>query len=64
MSGREAPVYINEGAREVLLGVDWEEFDEEDRSYMYERLLDEPRTGEIRSEVKDTVSKMKALIYS
>ena len=65
ISGREAPERITPPAKEVLLGVEWEEFDEDaDRSYMYERLKDDRREGEIREEVKDLLTKVKALIYS
>ncbi len=65
MSGRSAPAMIKEEGRKVLEAVDWEDFEEdEDRSYMFERLMDEPREGEIREEIKNTLLKAKALIYS
>jgi hypothetical protein len=31
---------------------------------MFERLLDEPREGEVRQEVKDILERAKALVYS
>ena len=65
MSGREAPEEIGPGGRRVLEAVEWEEFDEDaDRSYMFERLKDPPRVGEVRAEVKDLIGKVKALVYS
>ena len=65
MSGREVPGEITPEGRKVLEAVEWEEFDEDvDRSYMYERLLDEPREGEIRQEVKELVLRVKATVYS
>ncbi len=65
MSGREVPEEITPEGRRVLEAVEWEEFDEDvDRSYMYERLLDEPREGDIRQEVKELVLRVKATVYS
>jgi acetoin utilization protein AcuC len=64
LSQREIPKFLTPKAKEVLLKVDFEEFEEEDRSYMFERLLDEPREGEVRQEVKDILEKAKALVYS
>jgi hypothetical protein len=48
----------------VLLKVDSEEFEEEDRSYMLERFLDELREEEVRQKVKDILEKARALVYS
>ncbi|EDP74931.1 acetoin utilization protein AcuC [Hydrogenivirga sp. 128-5-R1-1] len=65
ISGRDIPENITPQGREVLEAVDWEEFDDEiDRSYMYEKLIDEPRTGEIREEMRRIALKMKELVYS
>lgn len=65
MSGREIPPLVNEDGRKVLQEVDWEESEEEtDRTYMYEKLIDPWRYGEVREEVKEIVSKVKATIYS
>ncbi len=62
MSERDIPKNLNQKARELLLSVDFEEFDDEvDRSYMYELLLDMPREGGIREEVKGIVE--QALSY-
>ncbi len=65
LSGRKAPDRICPSGRRVLEAVDWEEFDDEvDRTYMYEKLRDEWRGGEIRSQIKDTVSAVKEAIFS
>jgi acetoin utilization protein AcuC len=64
LSKREIPKFLTPKAKEVLLKVDFEEFEEEDRSYMFERLLDEPREEEVRQEVKDILEKAKVLVYS
>ncbi len=64
LSRKEIPSLLTPKAREVLIKVDFEEFDEEDRSYLFERLLDNPRKGEVRREIKDIVEKAKALVYS
>jgi hypothetical protein len=48
----------------VLLKVDSEEFEEEDRSYMLERFLDELREEKVRQKVKDILEKARALVYS
>ncbi len=65
ISGREAPQKINPSGRKVLKDVEWEEFDDDvDRSYMFELLKDPPRGGEVREEIKDLISKVKALVYS
>jgi len=62
MSGRDIPKSLNQKARELLLSVDFEEFDDEvDRSYMYELLLDMPREGSVREEVKRVVK--EAITY-
>ncbi len=65
MSGRDIPEEINPEARKVLETVEWEEFDDDvDRSYMYEKLLDEWRGEEIRTEIKELALRMKDTIYS
>ena len=65
ISGRDIPENITPQGREVLEAVDWEEFDDEiDRSYMYEKLIDDPREGEIRQEIRDLTLKAKEMIYS
>lgn len=65
ISGREAPEKINPSGRKVLKDVEWEEFDDDvDRSYMFELLKDPPRGGEVREEIKDLISRVKALVYS
>ncbi len=62
ISGREIPKLINGEARKVLESVDYEEFDDEvDRSYMYNFLTDEPNKGEVRSEVREVLSRVKGL---
>ncbi|MEJ7553827.1 MAG: acetoin utilization protein AcuC, partial [Aquificaceae bacterium] len=62
MSKRDIPKSLNQKARELLLSVDFEEFDDEvERSYMYELLLDMPREGGVREEVKGIVE--QALSY-
>lgn len=63
MSGREVPEKINERGKEILKSVEWEEFDEEERDYLYENLLDSWRGGEIREEIKDLTAKVKELVY-
>ncbi len=65
ISRRKAPELINREGRRVLESVDWEEFDDEvDRSYMYERLLDDPREGDIRQEVREILAQVKEAVYS
>ncbi len=65
ISERKAPELINREGRRVLKSVDWEEFDDEvDRSYMYERLLDDPREGDIRQEVREILAQVKEAVYS
>ncbi len=65
LSEREAPEKLTEEAKELLLSIDFEEFDDEvDRSYMFENLRDPYRGGEIRKEVKDTLERAKALILN
>jgi len=65
MSGRKPPLIISEEGRRVLKAVDWEEFDDEkDTGYMYERLVDEERQGDIRTEIREIASRVKAEIYS
>ncbi|MCS7262339.1 MAG: acetoin utilization protein AcuC [Aquificaceae bacterium] len=62
LSGREVPKSLNPEAKKLLLSVDFEEFDEEvDRGYLYERLLDPLREGDLRPEVKKVVQ--EALSY-
>jgi len=60
MSNRNIPKGLTPLAREVLSSVDFEELDEEDRSYMLDGLLDRPREGEIRSEIREIVERTKA----
>ncbi|WP_448588350.1 acetoin utilization protein AcuC [Thermocrinis sp.] len=64
LSNRQIPEQINSEGRKVLSEVNFEEFEEEDRSYMFERLLDRPREGEVRTEVKKLCERAKALLYS
>ncbi len=64
LSGRDVPDLLNHHARQVLLSVDFEEFEEEvDRSYMYQSLMDKPREGEVRSEVKKAVAEAMAYYH-
>ncbi len=60
MSNRDIPKGLTPLAREVFSSVDFEELEEEDRSYMLEGLLDRPREGEIRSEIREIVEKTRA----
>ncbi|MCX7989485.1 MAG: acetoin utilization protein AcuC [Aquificaceae bacterium] len=56
LSQKPIPEFLTPKAREVLLSVDFEEFEEDvDRGYMYEKLLDPPAVGEVRREVKRLV---------
>lgn len=56
LSNREIPKVLNKEAKELLLSVNFEEFDEDvDRTYMYEKLLDKPNEGEVREEIKKTL---------
>ena len=65
MSGRSIPEEIDPRGREVLESVEWEEFEDDvDRSYMFEFLKDPPRDGGVRSEIRELVRKIKALVYS
>ena len=65
LSGREIPKILQKEAKEVLSSVDFEEFEEEtDRSYMYETLLDKPREGEVRKEIKDLWEKLRVTFTS
>ena len=65
MSGRSIPEEIDPRGREVLENVEWEEFEDDvDRSYMFELLKDPPRDGGVRSEIRELVRKIKALVYS
>ncbi len=65
LSGREAPEKLTKEAKELLLSIDFEEFDDEvDRSYMFENLRDPYRGGEIRKEVKDTLERARSLILN
>ncbi|MFN4319119.1 MAG: acetoin utilization protein AcuC [Aquificaceae bacterium] len=59
MSNREIPKTLTPLAVELLSSVDFEELEEEDRSYMLESLLDKPREGEIRGEIRDIVERTK-----
>ncbi len=62
LSGRETPVEINEEGRKVLEAVEYEELDEEeDRSYLYRKLLDESRGGHIRKEVKEILRNLRKI---
>ncbi len=59
MCGRDMLKELPQEARRVLEGVDFEEFDEDaDRSYMYTTLLDSPREGEVRDEIKRVVERV------
>ncbi|WP_340691150.1 acetoin utilization protein AcuC [Hydrogenobacter thermophilus] len=62
ISGREIPSKINSEARQVLLSVNFEEFDEDiDRTYMYDYLLDRSDGEPPRGEVKRLIERLKAL---
>ncbi len=62
LSERDIPDMLNQEAKKLLISVDFEEFEDEvDRSYMYQRLMDVPREGEVRKEVKKIVS--EAIAY-
>ncbi|QWK20219.1 MAG: acetoin utilization protein AcuC [Hydrogenobacter thermophilus] len=62
ISGREIPSKINSEARQVLLSVNFEEFDEDiNRTYMYEHLLDRSDGEPPRGEVKRLIERLKAL---
>lgn len=65
LSNRKAPEKLTKSARELLLSIDFEEFDDEiDRSYMLERLKDPFRGGEIRKEIRELLKKARALILN
>ncbi|MFN7064700.1 MAG: acetoin utilization protein AcuC [Aquificaceae bacterium] len=55
ISNRGIPKGLTISAKRLLLSVDFEELEEVDRSYMLESLLDKPREGKIRREVRDIV---------
>ena len=63
MSGREVPEEISESGKMVLKSVEWEEFDEEERDYLYEGLLDPWRGGEVREEIRDLTARVKELVF-
>ncbi len=63
ISGREPPESIGREGMEVLKSVDWEDPYEE-RSYMYERLLDDWRVGVVRKEIRDLRERVKETAYS
>lgn len=61
ITGREIPLEINAKSKELLLSVNFEEFDDEtDRSYMYDYLLDEFNEEPVREDVKRLLEKLKA----
>lgn len=63
ISGREIPKKLTQKAKEVLLSVEFEEFDDEvDRSYMYESLVDPPGEFNVRGEVKKLLQELKAFV--
>ncbi|MCX8076752.1 MAG: acetoin utilization protein AcuC, partial [Aquificaceae bacterium] len=62
LTDRDVPTFLNDGAKKVLFSVDFEEFDEDtDKGYMFQTLLDKPREGQVRKEVKELLE--KALNY-
>ena len=64
LSDREIPTFFNNKAKQILLSVDFEEFDEDaDRSYMFERLLDTPNEGEVRKEIVNIAEKALSLLF-
>ncbi|MEZ0360582.1 MAG: acetoin utilization protein AcuC [Hydrogenobacter sp.] len=61
ITDREIPIKINAKSKELLLSVNFEEFDDEtDRSYMYDYLLDEFNEEPVREDVKRLLEKLKA----
>ena len=58
MSKRKAPEFLPQQAKEVLLSVEWEEYDDEERNYLYETLKDPWRGGPIRGEIKKLKEKV------
>ncbi|MCS6956896.1 MAG: acetoin utilization protein AcuC [Aquificaceae bacterium] len=64
LSNRDIPTFLNDKAKQILLSVDFEEFDEDvDRSYMFERLLDTPNEGEVRREIVSIAEKALSLLF-
>ncbi|MDW8095191.1 MAG: acetoin utilization protein AcuC [Aquificaceae bacterium] len=62
LTDRDVPTFLNDSAKKVLFSVDFEEFDEDtDKGYMFQTLLDKPREGQVRKEVKELLE--KALSY-
>ncbi len=59
ISNREIPKELSPRAIGLLSSVEFEEFDEVDRSYMLKSLLDNPRKDYIREEVKDIVERAR-----
>lgn len=59
ISSKDIPDKLKPSAVNLLSSVDFEELEEADRSYMFETLLDKPRLGDIRREVKDIVERVK-----
>lgn len=58
---REIPTEIKSSAKEVLLKVDFEEFDDEgDKSYMHNRLLDQFNDEPAKQEVKSLMEKIRS----
>ncbi len=60
ISNRDIPKDITPLAKKILSSVEFEELEEVDRSYMWESLLDKPRYGELRREIKDLVEKVRS----
>ncbi len=63
MAGRRAPDRIPEQAQRVLRAVEWEEYDDIEREYLYFLLKDQPRNGSIRSEIRGLWERIKVLLY-
>ena len=64
ISKREPMDNLTNKAKELFHSIDFEEFDDVDRSYMFESLKDSYRGGEIRKEVRDIIEKAKALVLN
>ncbi|MFN3870113.1 MAG: acetoin utilization protein AcuC [Aquificaceae bacterium] len=60
MSHRDIPKGITASAKRLLSSVEFEELDEVDRSYMLESLLDKPREGDLRREIKELVERIRS----
>ncbi len=61
IGNKEVPKEINQRAKELLFKVNFEELDDEDRSYMYNSLLDTFKEGPIRKDVLRLIERLKAM---